>query len=267
MVPWSSFSTARSLNNHSTSQPKNGQSTVLMYNRPMPPLYRRSRPHHIPITTQDTARGITILSFRINPHTHRPIPISPPNPAFIPSKLLLLPHLDPALALLQRLLARPPRRLPMRARDGYENAFLADGDHAEPVDHRHRCHGVLDGYRLADLQHGAQRFRLVGRVLELLDRLAGEVVTRCACGSPNQRKLGSGRLGGGERRGGTSEENDCSGLRASHSVHYCEHIEVVIREGDIAIALRAFVRCDLSIAWDHICHVVCCEQLSREGFA
>jgi len=157
----------------------------------MAPLYWRPRPHHIPITTQDTVRGIAIPSFRINPHPHRPIPISPPNPAFLPPKLLLLPHLDPALTLLQRLLARPPRRLPMRARDGYEDAFLADGDHAEAVDHRHRRQGVLDRYRLADLQHRAQRFRLVRRVLELLDRLAGEVVAGGAC-PPLMVSWGSG---------------------------------------------------------------------------
>lgn len=111
-------------------------------------------------------------------HAHGAIPIRPPN-TLLPFKLLPLPDLDLLLALLQRLLAGPPRRLTMRRRHRDEDALLADGHRAEPVDHGDPLEAVFGGYRFADGEHAAQGERLVGRVLQLLDGFASEVVTRC----------------------------------------------------------------------------------------
>lgn len=71
----------------------------------------------------------------------------------------------------------------MRAGDGDQDTLLADGDCAEAVNHRNGCQGVLEGYRLADSQHGLESFGLIRRVLELLDGLAAEVVAGRACKS------------------------------------------------------------------------------------
>ena len=90
------------------------------------------------------------------PLTHPPIPIRPPHPPILPlppvaHKNLPLPNLDPALTLLQRLLARPPRRPPMRRRQRDQNALLADRHRAQPVHHRDgrqlvfRVDGARDG--------------------------------------------------------------------------------------------------------------------------
>jgi hypothetical protein len=149
----------------------------------MPFLSRWSRPHHILTILQDPIPPLITLPSYINPHPNTPIPISPPNTAFLAPKLLLLPHLNLLLAFFESFFARSPSGLAVRAGDGDQDTLLADGDCAEAVNHRNGCQGVLEGYRLADLQHGFESFGLIRRVLELLDGLAAEVVAGRACKS------------------------------------------------------------------------------------
>ena len=177
-------------------QTKAGPSAFRMHDRSMTSL--KNIPKRPDLILRDTIEAhiqrLTIASFwfyptttttlliAIDPHAHRPIAIRPPHTAFLAAKLLLLPHLDALLTLLQGLLAGSPRRLPMRARHGDEDAFLADGDDAQAVDHGDGCERVLGGDGGADFKHGLERFGLVRRVFELFDGLAAEVVACRACG-------------------------------------------------------------------------------------
>lgn len=101
--------------------------------------------------------------------------------------------------------------------------------------HRDARQGVLRGEGAADREHGAQGFGLVGGVGEGLHGLGGEGVAGCACGSSRSAAF---RQGNGGMEGGrcTGEENDSASLGASYSVHDIQHMEGVMREGDIAIA-------------------------------
>lgn len=129
-------------------------------------------------TTLGAARSKTPIP---NLHPHRSIPVGSPHAPLIAPKLLPLPDLDGGLALLQRLLARPPRRLPMRGRQRDQDALLADRDRPQSMDHGDGRQAVLRLHRPRHAQEAVERFRHVGAVPELLDRLAVEVVARRAC--------------------------------------------------------------------------------------
>lgn len=124
---------------------------------------------------QQTAMQILIRhdSSLIDPHTHRAIPICPPHPLPV-RELLTLPHLDPLLALLESLLARLPRRLPMRRRHGDEDALLADGHEAQTVRHGDGGERVFAQEGGGDGEHGLQGEWRVGCVGEVGDGFAVE---------------------------------------------------------------------------------------------
>jgi hypothetical protein len=78
---------------------------------------------HLPIFLHSS---IFILNF----NTHHPISIRPPYP-FPTFKPLQLPYLSPLLRFLERLLARPPRRLPMRSTHSNNDALFANRTFAQ----------------------------------------------------------------------------------------------------------------------------------------
>ena len=99
------------------------------------PCARKSRGHVEPKQQSTLSSSVTCI-LPINLRPDLPIPIRPPNSIF-PPKFLQLPHLDPILRLLKRLLARPPCRLSMRRRDGDQDTLFPNWNDTEPVDDRY----------------------------------------------------------------------------------------------------------------------------------
>lgn len=109
------------------------------------------------------------------------VSIGPPNPALNPAEVLPLPDLDHGLAPLERLLARPPRRVPMRSRHGDQDAFLPDRDVTQAVRHGDGRERVLVLGGARDGHHRFQRQRWIRRVFQPRDALALGVVSRGSC--------------------------------------------------------------------------------------
>lgn len=106
------------------------------------------------------------------------VAIRPPNTAFS-FKLLPLPDLNFGFAFLKRLLPRSPGGLAMGRGHSDENALLPNRNCPKPVDHRDSFQTVLLTYAFTYCAHGPQGELIVSRVLQLLDGLVIETVSRC----------------------------------------------------------------------------------------
>ncbi len=118
----------------------------------------------------------TPLPLNLDPHL--PVSISPPNTPFLTTELLQLPHLNPSLTLLQRLLARPPRRLSMWRRHRDQDTLLSNRNRAKPMDHGYGGQIVLRPDVAGDGEECGEGEGGVGCVLELEYGFVIKVVAR-----------------------------------------------------------------------------------------
>ena len=86
------------------------------------------------------------------------ISICPPNATVRPtSKPFPLPDLYLIFTSLQRLLAGPPRIVPVRSRHCDQHALVPDRDFAQPMHDGDGRERVLPFHLVGDRQHGFQR--------------------------------------------------------------------------------------------------------------